>query len=709
MADFDWRTEEEDDFTSPGRVMLRRTGRRLWILGIGIALTLLFVAVAIWRLDQHLKNQTQQVENDVMAAFHTWQQAVTRSDEDILNTLLLSNRTQWMIAQRELLQSGRTLDRTMLGLPQVAELKGIVPNIDLAPDWQSAELTFELPYQGLPYQAIEGQQSSSAVQLEHTLTFKREGSRWLLAERESDFWGEWETKEGPLISYTYPSRDSNQVHKLIGDLEGELEARCRQLLEGLECPEEAQVRVRFESNPTILLRIVDQGLPVVSGRAFVLPTPTLVGLPVDENGYRSLLSGFTRPIVEAFSANLVSPIPLPQQDVQILCFSQNTNRQSLFSYDVLNDHWTAELSDRSFRYLSPKADDRGLVLIERLREVGPNRLRVILWQDGQDSLLFDEDHDLLMNPVGWSGSVGHPELLVHSYETSVVNSVYSRIRTQDCPIEGCPIEEMGGFVVWSPDGRRTLVVQSGDVYLGDEDGNNLVTLGQGFSPFWMSDDRYGFIRFTDSEDNLMVEILVGQAGGEQPAILLDSAELARLVGESDVRVPFVNFVAARPDDPNTIFFTARTYAGNQSHFYLFSVQIDDNRWEGGLRLEGAELKLHLELDQSPSGFPSPLSANGYVPFVLSPNGRWVSLAVKGESVGNAWTIFNLDLEQDIIKTMPVSYPPSTFIHPFLDWTSDGQWLITVEKDYLRMSAPEYDYDRPILHELHACSHVAWID
>jgi hypothetical protein len=268
---------------------------------------------------------------------------------------------------------------------------------------------------------------------------------------------------------------------------------------------------------------------------------------------------------------------------------------------------------------------------------------------------------------------------------------------------------MLGFVIWSPDGRRTLVVQSGDVHLGDEDGHRLVTLGQGFSPFWMSDDRYGFLRYTDSEDDLMVEILVGQIGGDQPDVLLDSAELAGLVGPRDVGVLFVNFVTARPDDPNMIFFTARTYTGNQSHFYLFSVRIEETRWAGGVRLEGAELKLHLELDQPPSGFPSALAANGYVPLLLSPDGRWVSLVVGGKTIGGAWTIFNLDLEQDVIKTMQISYPQSSFIRPFLDWTSDGQWLIIVEKDFLRLSAPEYDYDRPILHELHDCSHVAWID
>jgi hypothetical protein len=182
-----------------------------------------------------------------------------------------------------------------------------------------------------------------------------------------------------------------------------------------------------------------------------------------------------------------------------------------------------------------------------------------------------------------------------------------------------------------------------------------------------------------------------------------------VVDQRDVGVLFVNFVAARPHDPNTILFTARTYAGDQSHFYLFSVRIEESRWAGGVRLEGAKLKLHLELDQPPSGFPSPLAANGYVPLLLSPDGRWVSLVVRGETIGGAWTVFNLDLEQDLIKTMQSSYPLSSFIRPFLDWTSDGQWLITVEKDFLRLSAPEYNYNRLILHEFHACSHVAWID
>jgi hypothetical protein len=173
-----------------------------------------------------------------------------------------------------------------------------------------------------------------------------------------------------------------------------------------------------------------------------------------------------------------------------------------------------------------------------------------------------------------------------------------------------------------------------------------------------------------------------------------------------VGVLFVNFVAARPDDPNTIFFTARTYNGNQSNFYLFSVRIEERPNVG---LGGAEPTLHLELDQPPSGFPSPLSANGYVPFVLSPDGRWVSLAVRGEAIGDYWTVFNLDLEQGGMKTMQIGYPLSTFIHPFLDWSGDGQWLISVEKGFLRMTAPEYDYNRLVFHELHACSHVAWVN
>lgn len=705
MADFDWRTEEIEDIITPGApVVLRRSGRRIWILAIVATLTILLASVAIWRLNRRAESQTHQVENDVLAAFHTWQQALTRSDEDILNTLLISNRTQWMMAQRHLLETGRMLDRTMLGLAPAGDLNGIVPSIDLAKDWLSAELTFELPYG-----AEDNQQPSSAVRLEHSVNFKREGSRWLLAERGDDYWGEWQTKEGSLISFTYRARDSNHVKRLIEDLERELKSRCHQLLNGSECPEDAHARIRFESDPIVLLQVVDQGFPIVSGRTFVLPTPTLVGIPADDNSYHSLFTGYTRPIVEAFSANLDSPIPLPEQDVQILCFSESTNRQSLFSYDAINDQWTAELPGRSFRYLSPMANDQGLVLLERLRGSGPNRLRVIGWQDGQDSILVDEEHGLLMNPIGWAGSVGHPELLLHSYETSVVNSVYSRIPTQGCPIEGCSIEDMDGFAVWSPDGHQTLVVLSGNIHLGDEDGKILAPLGQGFSPFWMNNNRYGFVRYAKSDDDLMVEILVGQIGEDEQNVILDSGELAELVGRRGVGVLFVNFVTARPDDPNTIFFTARTYNGNQSNFYLFSVRIEERPSEGYIRLVGADPKLHLESDQPPGGFPSPLSANGYVPFILSPDGRWVSLAVRGKAIGDSWTVFNLDLEQGGIKTMQISYPLSTFIHPFLDWSGDGQWLISVEKSFLRMTAPEYDYSRLVFHELHACSHVAWIN
>ena len=87
----------------------------------------------------------------------------------------------------------------------------------------------------------------------------------------------------------------------------------------------------------------------------------------------------------------------------------------------------------------------------------------------------------------------------------------------------------------------------------------------------------------------------------------------------------------------------------------------------------------------------------------------MSLAVEGKVIGDSWTVFNLDLEIGGIKTMQIGYPLSTFIHPFMDWSGDGQWLIIVENNFLRMTAPEYDYDRLILHELQACSHVAWIN
>jgi hypothetical protein len=121
------------------------------------------------------------------------------------------------------------------------------------------------------------------------------------------------------------------------------------------------------------------------------------------------------------------------------------------------------------------------------------------------------------------------------------------------------------------------------------------------------------------------------------------------------------------------------------------------------------LSLRLTLDGLPRGYPGQAAARGNVPFVFSPDGRYLSLSRLEDPERNLWRLYVHDLEANETKTFAARYPLYTFRYPFYDWSADGKWLILVDDGYLRLIAPAYDYNRLILHDLHRCSHVAWVD
>ncbi len=66
MANFDWRTDEEENVVTPRtHAVLRHSGRRIWLLAIVSTLVVLLASLINWRLNQRLESDTQQVEDDV--------------------------------------------------------------------------------------------------------------------------------------------------------------------------------------------------------------------------------------------------------------------------------------------------------------------------------------------------------------------------------------------------------------------------------------------------------------------------------------------------------------------------------------------------------------------------------------------------------------------------------------------------------------------
>jgi hypothetical protein len=95
--------------------------------------------------------------------------------------------------------------------------------------------------------------------------------------------------------------------------------------------------------------------------------------------------------------------------------------------------------------------------------------------------------------------------------------------------------------------------------------------------------------------------------------------------------------------------------------------------------------------------------------MLSPDGRWLSASRPDPETADSWIIYVHDTQSEETIQYKVGYPSSMFIHPFYDWSQDGNWLVIVDENYLRLIAPAYNYERLITHDLQTCSHVAWVE
>ncbi|MBK8901404.1 MAG: hypothetical protein IPM53_09490 [Anaerolineaceae bacterium] len=297
---FEWQTEEDYSWEEePKKPVPPRRERRRWpwlvlatVLVVGTAVFLLYR-----QINQRVEAATDHIEADLVASYAVLQQAAQNKDENLFNSLLSGRDPEWSLAQQENIAKGTLFDRTAFGLewqPVLAETAVISPTF-------SAELTSAELATLQNYSLNIGNGLTQTVQLLRVDVYRLGEDRWLYSPPEPEFWGVRRRLEGQLISVRYPARDEQIVHRLAADLEARLVQVCS--TSGFTCPDGAQVRLTFSSEPDSLTHFAflaaltgeqTSGDSVWQGdEAVVLPTPTLVGLPQDEAGYQALLRGYT--------------------------------------------------------------------------------------------------------------------------------------------------------------------------------------------------------------------------------------------------------------------------------------------------------------------------------------------------------------------------------------------------------------------------------
>ena len=282
MSNFEWQTEDDYDWDEPDQKPTPPSSSRFGQIGI-VVLILALLGGLGWALNSRLRETvetaTEETEADVSASFRLLHESASSRDIEVFNALLSGLDPEWTIGYQLMVGDNGILDRSVFGW----DLSSSAPEISevfLSPSLRAAEITATVEY-AIPI----GNGLHETVQIAQPAVFREGTTRWLYAPPEEGYWGERATQIGNYLTVTYPTRDEELILALQSDLEVAISNRCA------DACGQTFIHVEFSTSPAAL---ADMRMPPLQldNNQLTLPTPTLVGLPVDQAGYRALLGGY---------------------------------------------------------------------------------------------------------------------------------------------------------------------------------------------------------------------------------------------------------------------------------------------------------------------------------------------------------------------------------------------------------------------------------
>lgn len=703
-SNYSWETEDENDWEpapAPEQAPARNNSRAFILLVAGVAAACLLILLI---LDRRLEEREDIVRQNVIAARRTWEQAVARQDLELFSALISREHADWYQSQRRLLMSGRILNRESFGLERLPVEPDYL-DVDVNTNWRQAELTFPQQYRAA------GREASTPVILLQTQTYELVGNRWQLARPSDSFWGDDIQEEVGLLRLYYPERDADIVERLATDLAAEMAVICDPFEAVPECEPESSIPIRFATDPESLLALGDINTPVLSGRTIVLPAPSLVGLPADEPAYHALYDGYTQRIRLMLQNNLAMPLPLPEQDVVALCFPAFDQGLTLFAYHPQTDQWSEQSEPRRFSFVQALPNDSALILRAGFPGIEIAHLELVLRRQGRETQLFKEGTTEMS--ARFNGILDRPEsdsLLLSSIQGSTGIIDYRILPLETCADGTCEVNPLEGFPLWSPGGDKTLILDGSELIIGDSQGAPEISVGRAFSPFWLTDDTFGFVRLLGSsiDESPDMELVLRSVSSGQEQLLTKSADLLRQFDSADTGAFRILFITASPKDPNLLFLAGTPVRGDGGRFFVIKIQLEGSTEPLESHLVISRVEVILALDDLPVGDPTTLTPTGYPPFMVTPDGRRLMVVRFADPVTNTWVLYLYNIEDRETKVITLNYPVYPAPFPFYDWSADGNWLLLVDNGFLRLIAPDYDYERIVTHDFAACRYPAWV-
>ena len=289
MSDhFDWRTDDEVWASEPVNELeleMPASRRRSWIIAVIIVILLLGAGTLLYRYANNQIEAAQiAAESEILLTHGLLRQANLEQDVELFRSILSGRDPTWTELQLEQVAGGRLFDRNGLDLQAQPDMANLEVNI--APDLQAAELWFEQFYVRQNARGL-----TQTVHLQQTAVYRRGNQQWLYAPPAEAYWGGWQTWDGRQLAIAYRQRDQAIVEQLAFDFEALIAEVCQ--LPDMACPSDLHLHLRLDSSPESLLLTADAQTLLEQSLRLNLPSPSLVGLPVDEAGYQALLQGYS--------------------------------------------------------------------------------------------------------------------------------------------------------------------------------------------------------------------------------------------------------------------------------------------------------------------------------------------------------------------------------------------------------------------------------
>lgn len=411
----------------------------------------------------------------------------------------------------------------------------------------------------------------------------------------------------------------------------------------------------------------------------------------------------------------------PDEALYLVCAQDVQMLSTMHRYDFDAESWEMLQEANGLSLFFPLADDTAaLQLLIQEQSAAPGmetvNSQILRWDGPTPQVLVDDGRYLIaLGQVSPDGRylAAYP-LNFSEAETEGPTTLFLDLPT--CDEDGCDEYEVPGVPMWSPDGQQALFTESfffssaielpdGRYWLLDNDPeaasapiyrapttslpvtqNQALAIGVGYAPFWVDNERYGFVRLDNGRAS---SVMLSTVGETEPRTLVNELDLlAALPAEINRPLTFsISYVLPYPQDRTQLFVIG---SGNRGQGYLFLV--DSETGDVSYRLSLGYLSTHT------LGF--------------SPDGRYLTTTIIREEsdIGMVATFLSLhdiaaNETQEFLMGLSQNFP--TFLY---DWSLDGEWLaVILDQNLVQLIAPAQNYRELLPHRFGECASIHWME